>query len=106
MDGCCKNLRARPARFGNRVPAYRLWRFVELLPGVDGLIHLSECLGTSASASPATSSRQAERVDVVVLQVNPTEKRISLGLKQTLGDPWEALPTKFPVGSQVEGPVT
>lgn len=80
--------------------------FVELLPGVDGLIHLSEMSWDKRVRKPGDVVKPGERVEVVVLQVNPTEKRISLGLKQTLGDPWEALPTRFPVGSQVEGPIT
>jgi small subunit ribosomal protein S1 len=80
--------------------------FVELLPGVDGLIHLSEMSWDKRVRKPGDVVKAGERVEVVVLQVNPAEKRISLGLKQTLGDPWEALPAKFPVGSQVEGPVT
>ncbi len=80
--------------------------FVELLPGVDGLIHLSEMSWDKRVRKPGDVVKPGERVDVVVLQVNPTEKRISLGLKQTLGDPWESLPARFPVGSQVEGPIT
>jgi small subunit ribosomal protein S1 len=80
--------------------------FVELMPGVDGLIHLSEMSWDKRVRKPGDVVKTGERVDVVVLQVNPAEKRISLGLKQTLGDPWEALPSKFPVGSQVEGPIT
>jgi small subunit ribosomal protein S1 len=80
--------------------------FVELLPGVDGLIHLSEMSWDKRVRKPGDVVKPGERVDVVVLQVNTTERRISLGLKQTLGDPWEALPAKFPVGSQVEGPIT
>jgi len=80
--------------------------FVELLPGVDGLIHLSEMSWDKRVRKPGDVVKPGERVDVVVLQVNPAEKRISLGLKQALGDPWESLPSKFPVGSQVEGPIT
>ena len=80
--------------------------FVELLPGVDGLIHLSEMSWDKRVRKPSDVVKVGERVDVVVLQVNPAEKRIALGLKQTLGDPWEALPQKYPVGSAVEGKIT
>src|SRR5581483_2977192 len=80
--------------------------FVELLPGVDGLIHLSELSWSKRVRKPGDLLKIGERVDAVVLQVNPAERRISLGYKQALGDPWEAVPQKFPVGSTIEGPVT
>jgi small subunit ribosomal protein S1 len=80
--------------------------FVELLPGVDGLIHLSEMSWDKRVRKPGDLVKPGDRVETVVLQINMAERRISLGLKQTLGDPWENLPTKFPVGSQVEGPIT
>jgi small subunit ribosomal protein S1 len=80
--------------------------FVELMPGVDGLIHLSEMTWDKRVRKPSDIVKPGDRVDVVVLQVNPGERRISLGLKQALGDPWESLAAKHPVGSTVEGPVT
>jgi small subunit ribosomal protein S1 len=55
---------------------------------------------------PSDVVKAGDRVEVVVLQVNTVEKRIALGLKQAIGDPWEALPQKHPVGSTVEGPIT
>ncbi len=80
--------------------------FVELLPGVDGLIHLSELSWNKRVRKPGDLLKQGERVEAVVLQINPAERRIGLGYKQALGDPWEAVPQKFPVGAVVEGPVT
>lgn len=80
--------------------------FVELMPGVDGLIHVSELSWNKRVRKPGDLLKIGERVDAVVLQVNAAEHRISLGYKQALGDPWEAVPQKFPVGSTVEGPVT
>ncbi|MDX2151341.1 MAG: 30S ribosomal protein S1 [Bryobacteraceae bacterium] len=79
--------------------------FVELLPGVDGLIHVSEMSWSKKVRKPNDILKTGESVDVVVLGVNPAEKRISLGLKQALGDPWDEVPAKYPVGSVVEGPV-
>ncbi|HBY60431.1 MAG TPA: 30S ribosomal protein S1 [Solibacterales bacterium] len=79
--------------------------FVELLPGVDGLIHVSEMSWSKKIRKPADVLKTGESVDVVVLGVSPAEKRISLGLKQALGDPWDEVPAKYPVGAVVEGPV-
>ena len=61
--------------------------FVELIPGVDGLIHLSEMSWDKRTRKPSDVVKAGERVEVMVLQVNPGERRISLGLKQALGDP-------------------
>lgn len=80
--------------------------FVELLPGVDGLIHLSELSWNKRVRKPGDLLRPGERVEAVVLQVNPGDKRISLGYKQALGDPWDQIPSKFPVSAIVEGPIT
>ncbi len=80
--------------------------FVELMPGVDGLIHLSEMSWDKRVRKPADVVKVGERVDVLVLQVNVSERRISLGLKQALGDPWADVLTKYPVGAVVEGSVT
>ncbi len=80
--------------------------FIELLPGVDGLIHLSELSWNKRVRKPGDLLKVGERVEAVVLQINPAERRIGLGYKQALGDPWEAVPQKFPVGAVVEGPVT
>jgi small subunit ribosomal protein S1 len=79
--------------------------FVELEPGVEGLVHLSEMSWAKKVRKPSDVVKPGETVEAVILGVNPGERRISLGLKQTLGDPWDEVPKKFPVGSIVEGPV-
>jgi small subunit ribosomal protein S1 len=84
--------------------------FVELEPGLEGLIHISEMSWAKKVRHPSDLLREGDRVDAVVLSVKPpagTEQgRISLGLKQTLADPWLEVERRFPVGSQVEGPIT
>jgi len=80
--------------------------FVELLPGVDGLIHLSELSWDKKVRKPGDLLKVGERVDAVILQVNPADRRIGLGYKQVLGDPWEHISQKFPVSSTFEGPIT
>ena len=80
--------------------------FVELEKGVEGLIHLSEMSWSKKVRKPADAVKAGEQVEVAVLGVNQAERRISLGLKQVLGDPWAEVPRKFPVDSQVEGIVT
>jgi small subunit ribosomal protein S1 len=79
--------------------------FVELTPGVDGLIHLSELSWDKRVRKPGDLLKIGERVDAVILQVNAAERRIGLGYKQVLGDPWEQIPRKFPVGATFEGPI-
>jgi small subunit ribosomal protein S1 len=80
--------------------------FVELERGVEGLIHLSEMSWSKKVRKPSDVVKPGEQVDVVILGVNPGERRISLGLKQALGDPWADVGQKFPVGAVVEGTVT
>jgi small subunit ribosomal protein S1 len=80
--------------------------FVELMAGVDGLIHLSELSWDKRIRKPGDVLKVGERVEAVVLQVNPADRRIGLGYKQVLGDPWERVPERFPVGSVVEGTIT
>jgi len=80
--------------------------FVELEPGIEGLIHVSEMSWTKKNVRAADVVKPGDAVEVVVLNVNPTDKRIGLGLKQALGDPWEDALKKYEVGSVVEGPVT
>ena len=80
--------------------------FVELLPGVDGLIHISELSWDKRVRKPGDLLKMGERVEAVILQLNATERRIALGYKQALGDPWDTVPQKFPVGSTVEGQVS
>jgi small subunit ribosomal protein S1 len=80
--------------------------FVELEKGVEGLIHLSEMSWTKKVRKPSDVLKEGEQVEVAVLGVNQGERRISLGLKQVVGDPWADVAQKFPVDSQVEGKVT
>ncbi|HEY3619462.1 MAG TPA: 30S ribosomal protein S1 [Candidatus Sulfotelmatobacter sp.] len=81
--------------------------FVELEPGIEGLIHISEMSWSKGKIRKASDEvKQGETVEVMILQVNPAEHRISLGLKQALGDPWADVAQRFQVGSAVEGPVT
>jgi small subunit ribosomal protein S1 len=79
--------------------------FVELEKGVEGLIHLSEMSWTKKVRKPSDVVNPGDQVDVVVLGVNPADRRISLGLKQALGDPWADVAQRFQVGSVVEGKV-
>jgi small subunit ribosomal protein S1 len=80
--------------------------FVELEPGVEGLIHVSEMSWAKKSKRASDVVKPGETVEAVVLAVGAKERRISLGLKQTLGDPWAEAPQKFAPGTVVEGPVT
>ena len=80
--------------------------FVELEPGVEGLIHISEMSWAKKVRKPSDVVKTGDTVEVVILGVNVGEQRLSLGLKQALGDPWADVPQKFPVGSAVEGPIT
>ncbi|MEW9836531.1 30S ribosomal protein S1 [Mesorhizobium marinum] len=79
--------------------------FVELEPGIEGLIHVSEMSWTKKNVHPGKILSTTQQVDVVVLEVDPAKRRISLGLKQTLENPWEAFRRDHPVGSVVEGEV-
>ena len=74
--------------------------------GVEGLIHLSELSWSKKVRKPADIVKPGDMVEVAVLGVNPAERRISLGLKQALGDPWEDAVKKHSVGSVVEGTVS
>jgi small subunit ribosomal protein S1 len=80
--------------------------FVELEPGIEGMIHVSEMSWVKKVRKPSDMLKEGDRVEAVILAVNPAEKRISLGLKQALGDPWSDVAKKFPAGVAVEGPVT
>ena len=80
--------------------------FVELEPGVEGLIHVSEMSWGKKIRIASDVVKAGEIVDAVILSIKPEERRISLGLKQTLTDPWTEVTHRYPVGSQAEGPVT
>jgi small subunit ribosomal protein S1 len=78
---------------------------VELEPGIEGLIHISEMSWARKVKRPSDVVKPGETVEAVILGVNVAERRISLGLKQALGDPWKDAAQKFPPGSVIEGPV-
>ena len=79
--------------------------FVEIEPGIEGLIHVSEMSWTKKNVHPGKILSTSEEVDVIVLEVDPEKRRISLGLKQTLDNPWSAFAMENPVDSVVEGEV-
>jgi small subunit ribosomal protein S1 len=79
--------------------------FVELEPGVEGLIHVSEMTWSRRTKHPSKIVKTGDQVEVVVLEVHPRERRISLGLKQLEPNPWTTLPERYSVGSVVEGRV-
>src|SRR5580698_723902 len=79
--------------------------FVELEPGVEGLIHVSEMSWVKKVKKPSDLVKPGETVEAVILGVSAGERRMSLGLKQALGNPWADVAQKFPVGSVAEGPV-
>jgi small subunit ribosomal protein S1 len=80
--------------------------FVELEPGIEGMVHISEMSWAKKVRKPGDMVKPGDVVEVMILGVNAAERRMSLGLKQTLGDPWVDAPQRFPAGSQVEGPIT
>ena len=79
--------------------------FVEIEPGIEGLIHVSEMSWTKKNVHPGKIVSTSQEVDVQVLEVDPAKRRISLGLKQTLENPWHAFADQYPVGSRVSGDV-
>jgi small subunit ribosomal protein S1 len=79
--------------------------FVELEPGIEGLVHVSEMSWTKKNVHPGKLVSTSQEVEVSVIEVDPVKRRISLGLKQTLPNPWEAFAEKHPAGSTVEGEV-
>ena len=79
--------------------------FVELEQGIEGLVHVSEMTWSKRMKHPSKLVNVGDQVECVVLNVNPTERRISLGMRQLASNPWDSLHEKFPVGTQVEGRV-
>ena len=79
--------------------------FVGLEAGVEGLVHVSEMSWTKKNVHPGKIVSTSQEVDVIVLDVDPSKRRVSLGLKQALANPWEDFIAKYPVGSTVEGEV-
>jgi small subunit ribosomal protein S1 len=94
------------ARFKGRVTNITDYgAFVELEPGIEGLIHVSEMSWVKKNVHPGKIVSTSQEVEVMILEVDPVKRRISLGLKQTMANPWEAFIEKYPVGSTVEGEV-
>ena len=79
--------------------------FIELEQGIEGLVHVSEMTWSKRTKHPSKIVSVGQEVECVVISVNPTERRISLGLKQLESNPWEQLHDKYPVGATVEGKV-
>jgi small subunit ribosomal protein S1 len=79
--------------------------FVELEAGIEGLVHVSEMSWTKKNVHPGKIVSTSQEVDVIVLEVDLEKRRISLGLKQAVGNPWDQFAANFPVGSTVEGEV-
>ena len=83
----------------------RLRSFVELEPGVEGLVHVSEMSWSKRKQHPSKLVQVGDAAEVVVLELHPDQRRISLGMKQAQADPWVEMAQKYPVGSQVTGRV-
>jgi small subunit ribosomal protein S1 len=98
-------------KVGERVPGTvtrvtEFGAFVELEPGIEGLIHISEMSWGKKVKKASDVIKPGETVEAVILAVSPGERRISLGLKQALGDPWAQAAQQFAAGTVIEGPVT
>ena len=79
--------------------------FVELEPGIEGLVHVSEMSWTKKNVHPGKIVSTSQEVEVMVLDVDPTKRRISLGLKQCMDNPWSSFIDKHPAGSELEGEI-
>jgi len=79
--------------------------FIELEPGVEGLIHVSEMSWTRRVPHPSKMLKKGDTIQAKVLDVDPTKQKISLGLKQLQSNPWEILATKYPIGAKIRGKV-
>ncbi|WP_342235322.1 30S ribosomal protein S1 [Inquilinus sp. OTU3971] len=94
------------ARFRGRVTNITDYgAFVELEPGIEGLVHVSEMSWTKKNVHPGKIVSTSQEVEVMVLDVDPVKRRISLGLKQCLPNPWEVFAEKYPAGTELEGEV-
>ena len=80
--------------------------FVEIEPGLEGLIHVSEMSWTKRIRHPKEVLTEGEDVETMVLKIDTEQQRISLGLRQTQPDPWSSLPDRYPPGTEVTGPIT
>ncbi len=79
--------------------------FVELAAGVEGLVHVSEMSWTKKNAHPGKIVSTSQEVEVMVLEIDTVKRRVSLGLKQTQGNPWENFASKYPASSKIEGEI-
>jgi small subunit ribosomal protein S1 len=79
--------------------------FVELEPGIEGLVHVSEMSWTKKNVHPGKIVSTSQEVEVIVLEIDTVKRRVSLGLKQTQGNPWETFAETHPVGTTIEGEV-
>ncbi len=94
------------ARFTGRVTNITDYgAFVELEPGIEGLVHVSEMSWTKKNVHPGKIVSTSQEVEVMVLDVDPQKRRISLGLKQCMANPWESFVEKFPAGTELEGEI-
>ena len=94
------------AKFSGRVTNITDYgAFVELEPGVEGLVHVSEMSWTKKNAHPGKIVSTSQEVEVMVLDVDPNKRRVSLGLKQCLDNPWDSFAANHPVGTDIEGEV-
>lgn len=80
--------------------------FVEIEPGLEGLIHVSEMSWTKRIRHPKEALNEGDQVEAMILKIDMQQQRISLGLRQTQPDPWSSLPDRFPPGTEVTGPIT
>ena len=80
--------------------------FVEIEPGLEGLIHVSEMSWTKRVRHPKEVLSEGEDVEAMILKIDTSQERISLGLRQTQPDPWSSLPDRFPPGTEITGPIT
>ncbi|AEB12834.1 30S ribosomal protein S1 [Marinithermus hydrothermalis] len=80
--------------------------FLEVEPGLEGLIHVSEMSWTKRPKHPSEVLKEGEEVEAVVLRIDPEARRLSLGLRQTMPDPWKELPEKYPPGTVIKGKIT
>lgn len=80
--------------------------FIEIEPGLEGLVHVSEMSWTKRVRHPNEVLKEGEEVEAIILRIDPKDRRISLGLRQTTDDPWSHLPDKYPPGTPVKGKVT
>jgi small subunit ribosomal protein S1 len=80
--------------------------FVEIEPGLEGLIHVSEMSWTKRVRHPKEIVTEGEAVEAMILTIDTRQQRISLGLRQTQPDPWSSLPDRYPPGTEVTGPIT